>query len=69
MPKMGFTSITVSSAIYDHFHDIYLKNADRLQFEGITTFSGFITSILHSKMTEGHYRVLTLEIPKGGKQQ
>ena len=50
MPKPGFRSITVSNNVYDYWNKIYEKNKDKLEIEeGITSFTGYIYSILYKR--------------------
>ncbi len=46
MPKPGFKSITVSENVYRRFFDAYAKNKKELEFKGITSFSGYLTSMM-----------------------
>jgi len=46
MPKLGFKSITVSENGYRRFFDAYAKNKKELEFKGITSFSGYLTSMM-----------------------
>lgn len=50
MPKPGFKSITVSENIYNRFFDTYEKNKKQLEFKGITSFSGYLTSMMDEMM-------------------
>ncbi|HZE79235.1 MAG TPA: hypothetical protein VE089_11875 [Nitrososphaeraceae archaeon] len=46
MPKPGFKSITVSENVYNRFFEIYEKNRKDLELRGITSFSGYFTSMM-----------------------
>jgi hypothetical protein len=46
MPKSGFKSITVTETIYDNFHEKYTKKKEELSMKGISSFAGYITSVL-----------------------
>ena len=50
MPKPGFKSITVSENVYRKFFDAYAKNKKELEFKGITSFSGYLTSMMEEIM-------------------
>lgn len=50
MPKPGFKSITVSENVYGRFFNAYLKNKKELEFKGITSFSGYLTSMMEEIM-------------------
>lgn len=58
MPKPGFKSITVSENVYRRFFDAYAKNKKELEFKGITSFSGYLTSMMEEMMKryEAHGR-------------
>jgi hypothetical protein len=46
MPKPGFKSITVSENVYKKFYESYEKNKKKLELKGITSFSGYMTSLM-----------------------
>jgi len=46
LPKPGFKSITVSENVYGRFFNAYAKNKKELEFKGITSFSGYLTSMM-----------------------
>ena len=50
LPKPGFKSITVSENVYRRFFDAYAKNKKELEFNGITSFSGYLTSMMEDIM-------------------
>jgi len=50
LPRDGFKSITVSELIYDRFHNRYSKHKEELELKGISSFSGYLTSILEELM-------------------
>jgi hypothetical protein len=50
MPKPGFKSITVSENVYNKFFDIYEKSKKNLELKGITSFSGYLTSLMQEAM-------------------
>ena len=50
MPKPGFKSITVSENVYGRFFNAFLKNKKELEFKGITSFSGYLTSMIEEIM-------------------
>ena len=50
MPKPGFKSITVSENVYERFFNAFLKNKKELEFKGITSFSGYLTSMIEEIM-------------------
>ncbi|NOJ29561.1 MAG: hypothetical protein DA328_05265 [Nitrososphaeraceae archaeon] len=50
MPKPGFKSITVSQNVYDKFFHIYEKKKNDLELKGITSFSGYLTSMMEEMM-------------------
>lgn len=50
LPKPGFKSITVSENVYGRFFNAYLKNKKELEFKGITSFSGYLTSMMEEIM-------------------
>jgi len=50
MPKSGFKSITVSEYVYRKFFDVYEKSKKDLEMKGITSFSGYLTSMMEELM-------------------
>ena len=50
MPKPGFKSITVSENVYKKFFEVYEKNKKGLELKGITSFSGYLTSMMGEMM-------------------
>lgn len=50
MPKAGFKSITVSENVYKKFFDVYEKSRKELELKGITSFSGYLTSMMEEMM-------------------
>jgi hypothetical protein len=50
MPKPGFKSITVSENVYKKFFNIYEKRKNDLELKGITSFSGYLTSMMEEMM-------------------
>src|SRR3989454_8055107 len=50
MPKAGFKSITVSENVYKKFFEVYEKNRKGLELKGITSFSGYLTSMMEEMM-------------------
>jgi hypothetical protein len=46
MPKAGFKSITVSENVYNKFFDVYIRSKKELELKGITSFSGYLTSMM-----------------------
>jgi len=50
LPKPGFKSITVSENVYGRFFNAFLKNKKELEFKGITSFSGYLTSMIEEIM-------------------
>lgn len=50
LPKEGFKSITVSEAIYNRFYKRYAERKDELGLKGVSSFSGYLTSILEELM-------------------
>ncbi len=52
MPKPGFKSITVSDYVYNRFFETYEKNRRGLELKGITSFSGYLTSMMEETMTK-----------------
>ena len=50
MPKSGFKSITVSEYVYKKFFDVYEKSRKDLEMKGITSFSGYLTSMMEELM-------------------
>ncbi|MFQ5920520.1 MAG: hypothetical protein ACE5JV_00710 [Nitrososphaerales archaeon] len=50
MPKSGFKSITVSEYVYKKFFDVYEKSRKDLEMRGITSFSGYLTSMMEEQM-------------------
>ena len=52
MPKPGFKSITVSENIYKKFFNVYEKRKNDLELKGITSFSGYLTSMMEEMMSK-----------------
>ncbi|MDQ3840667.1 MAG: hypothetical protein M3297_15540 [Thermoproteota archaeon] len=52
MPKPGFKSITVSDHVYNKFFATYEKNRRGLELKGITSFSGYLTSMMEEAMAK-----------------
>ena len=50
MPKQGFKSITVSEHVYNKFFEVYDKRKKDLELKGITSFSGYLTSMMEEMM-------------------
>jgi hypothetical protein len=50
MPKPGFKSITVSENVYNKFYKVCEKNKKGLELKGITSFSGYLTSMTEQMM-------------------
>ena len=50
MPKPGYKSITVSENIYNKFFKVYEKNKKGLELKGISSFSGYLTSMMEEMM-------------------
>ncbi|MGB8934064.1 MAG: hypothetical protein WCC17_03020 [Candidatus Nitrosopolaris sp.] len=50
MPKAGFKSITVSETVYNKFFDVYELSRKDLELKGITSFSGYLTSMMEEMM-------------------
>lgn len=50
MPKPGFKSITVSENVYNKFFKVYEKRKNDLELKGITSFSGYLTSMMEETM-------------------
>ena len=50
VPKSGFKSITVSEHVYRKFFDVYEKSKKDLEMKGITSFSGYLTSMMEEMM-------------------
>lgn len=50
MPKPGFKSITVSENVYNKFFKSYERNKSGLELKGITSFSGYLTSMMEEVM-------------------
>jgi hypothetical protein len=50
MPKPGFKSITVSENVYKKFFKVYEKNKKGLELKGVTSFSGYLTSMMEEMM-------------------
>jgi hypothetical protein len=50
MPKVGFKSITVSEKVYKKFYDVYERSKNELELKGITSFSGYLTSMMEETM-------------------
>jgi hypothetical protein len=52
MPKAGFKSITVSDYVYNRFFGTYERTRRDLELKGITSFSGYLTSMMEEIMTK-----------------
>lgn len=52
MPKPGFKSITVSENVYNKFFHVYEKSRKDLELKGITSFSGYVTSMMDELMVK-----------------
>ncbi len=50
MPKAGYKSITVSEGVYKKFFDVYERSKKELELKGITSFSGYLTSMMEEMM-------------------
>ena len=50
MPKPGYKSITVSEYVYKKFFQVYEKNKKGLELKGISSFSGYLTSMMEEMM-------------------
>ena len=52
MPKSGFKSLTITEGIYDEFQAKYNKKKKELALKGITSFSGYMVSILAKQLED-----------------
>ena len=52
MPKAGFKSITVSDNVYNRFFGTYERTRRGLELKGITSFSGYLTSMMEETITK-----------------
>jgi hypothetical protein len=52
MPKAGFKSITVSDNVYNRFFGTYERTRRDLELKGITSFSGYLTSMMEETITK-----------------
>ena len=52
MPKPGFNSITVSDYVYNRFFETYEKNRRGLELKGITSCSGYLTSMMEETIAK-----------------
>ena len=52
MPKSGFKSLTITEGVYDEFQAKYEKKKKELAMKGITSFSGYMVSILSKQLEE-----------------
>jgi predicted CopG family antitoxin len=52
MPKAGFKSITVSDNVYNRFFETYVRTRRELELKGITSFSGYLTSLMEETMSK-----------------
>ena len=59
MPKAGFKSITVSDYVYNRFFGTYERTRKDLELKGITSFSGYLTSMMDDQ--NGSAEELALE--------
>ena len=61
MPKAGFKSITVSDNVYNRFFGTYERTRRDLELKGITSFSGYLTSMMEETITK--YEVFARHAP------
>ena len=61
MPKAGFKSITVSENVYKKFFDVYIRSKKDLELRGITSFSGYLTSMMEEMIIK--YEVFAKHAP------
>ena len=61
MPKPGFKSITVSENVYKKFFEVYEKNKKGLELKGITSFSGYLTSMMEEMMIKDAITCISTE--------
>jgi hypothetical protein len=61
MPKAGFKSITVSENVYKKFFDVYIRSKKDLELKGITSFSGYLTSMMEEMIIK--YEVFAKHAP------
>ena len=52
MPKEGFKSITISERIYDNFRTHYEKQKEKVEMQGVFSFSAFVTLKLNEILTK-----------------
>jgi hypothetical protein len=50
MPKPGYKSITVKEHIYNRYENNYRKQKKQLERKGISSFSGYVTSLMEEAM-------------------
>jgi hypothetical protein len=61
MPKPGYKSITVSENVYNKFFGVYERSKRELELKGITSFSGYLTSMMEEMMNR--YEVFAKQAP------
>ena len=61
MPKPGYKSITVSENVYNKFFAVYERSKRELELKGITSFSGYLTSMMEEMMNR--YEVFAKQAP------
>jgi hypothetical protein len=61
MPKPGYKSITVSENVYNKLFGVYERSKRELELKGITSFSGYLTSMMEEMMNR--YEVFAKQAP------
>jgi len=61
MPKPGYKSITVSENVYNKFFGVYERSKRELELKGITSFSGYLTSMMEEMMNR--YEIFAKQAP------
>jgi len=61
MPKPGYKSITVSENVYNKFFGVYERSKRELELKGITSFSGYLTSMMEEMINR--YEVFAKQAP------
>ena len=57
----GYKSITVSENVYNKFFGVYERSKRELELKGITSFSGYLTSMMEEMMNR--YEVFAKQAP------
>ena len=61
MPKEGWKSVTINEEVLEKWEDAYDLNKDLLRQKGITTFGGFVNSLMFGIINDPKIMIAAIE--------